>query len=84
MTILTRADETGTMSATYDETVKDRRLWVENCGWLLSQTREGIRKLRLCNDPNFVEIEFDSGASKKVCIECDSYLAIIKDVIKAI
>ena len=84
MTILTRADETGTMSATYDETVKDRRLWVENCGWLLSQAREGVKAMHLCDNSDFAEIEFNCGAKKTICIACDSYLAILKDAIKAI
>ena len=84
MTILTRADENATFNADSKEAAADRRLWVENCGWLLSQAREGVKAMHLCDNSDFAEIEFNCGAKKTICIACDSYLAILKDAIKAI
>lgn len=42
-----------------------------------------ISKLTLVDD-NYVEIKYMNGYSRKVCIECDSHIAIIKDVLKVV
>lgn len=43
-----------------------------------------VRDLRLSEDGNTVTIRFNSGWEKVVNIECDSRLAIINDVLKAL
>ena len=59
----------------------DRGLFVENLGWLLSQTREGITGCYLDND-EVVHVQFKGGSERLVNVECDSYMAIIRDVVK--
>lgn len=55
--------------------------FVENLGKLLSYTREPVTGCKLINN-DIVEVLLDDGESRKVCIAGDSYLAIIKDVLK--
>lgn len=67
---------------------EDRKIFVENLGTLLSQTREGIIGCRL-DDDEFVRIDFRTSDplvlhTVRVNVHMDSYLAIIKDVIKHI
>ena len=58
---------------------KNREDFVEDLGALLSRTRAGVSECVLNRDDT-VTIFFDSGYSKRVSVECDSYLAIIDDV----
>lgn len=58
---------------------KDREDFVEDLGALLSRTRAGVSECKL-NKDDTVTIFYDSGYSKRVNVECDSYLAIIDDV----
>lgn len=53
---------------------------------LLMATRAGsdIDKLFLSKDQATVTIQFNNGYKKKVCIEADSGIAIIKDVMNVI
>ena len=60
----------------------DRMLFVRNLGSLLSQTREGVLGCELDNK-EIVTIYFEGG-TRKVNVKCDSYTAIVKDVVKAI
>ena len=60
----------------------DRMLFVRNLGWVLSQTREGVITCEL--DNNEVVTVYFTGGKKKVNVECDSYTAIIRDVLKVI
>ena len=62
--------------------LRDRATFVHNLGVLLSQTREQVLSCQLVNEE--VVIEFKGGATKNVNVQHDSYLAIIRDVIKAI
>lgn len=59
----------------------DRALFVENLGYLLSQTREGIAGCYLDND-EVVHVQFKGGSERLVNVACDSYMAIIRDVTK--
>lgn len=59
----------------------DRALFVENLGILLSQTREGIQQAYLDND-DVVHVVYHSGFEKHINVAMDSYMAIIRDVVK--
>lgn len=53
---------------------------------LLIATRAGsdIEDLVLSEDQNTVTIQFRNGYTKKVCVEADSGIALIRDVIKKV
>lgn len=73
------ASESLAMFAAKKKMRKDRELFVENLGWLLSQTREGIERCWLDED-DCVRVRFTSGGVKVVNVKHDSYMAIIRDV----
>lgn len=60
--------------------LKDRKLFVKNLGELLSQTNQQVIGAEL-DDNEIVTIHFEGG-DKKVNVNMDSYLGIIKDVLK--
>ena len=60
--------------------LKDRKLFVENLGELLSQTNRQVISAEL-DDNEIVQVRFEGGV-KKVNVNMDSYLGIIKDVLK--
>ena len=62
-------------------TIEDRKLFVHNLGLLLSQTRNNIASCEL-DDYDIVTILYARGCEKQVNVACDSYTAIIKDVVK--
>lgn len=66
-----------------DKLLKNKELFVEEVGKLLSLTREGIEKIYL-RDYDTAVIVFREGIERDVNIHLDSYLAIIKDIIEAI
>lgn len=53
---------------------------------LLKATRagSGIKKLVLSEDQKTVSIEFDSGGSRDVNVDCDSGIALVQDVIRVL
>lgn len=65
-------------------TEEDKELFVENLGWLLSQTRTGVVSAALDSENDVVTVTFDNGYKKRVNVACDSYIAIIRDVAKHI
>ena len=69
-----------------EESTRDRVDFVSNLGVLLSQTREGIKGcwLEVGEDYEFVHVVFNSGYEQIVNVRCDSYMAIVKDVVKNI
>ena len=67
-----------------NHTKEDRELFVENLGWLLSQTRTGVVSAALDSENDVVTVTFDNGYKKRVNVACDSYIAIIRDVAKHI
>ena len=62
----------------------DRRLFVRNLGWLLSQTRCGVVSCELYGDQDreYVIARYDHGGKREIDVTADSYLAIIGDVTK--
>lgn len=76
-----RADENGSYFS--GDRFEDKNIFIKNLGWLLSQTREGIKECVLVHKgpyDEYVLIRFNDGSIKYVNISCDSYLGIIKDV----
>ena len=65
-------------------TKEDKKLFVENLGWLLSKTRTGVVSAALDSEREIVTVTFDNGYEKRVNVACDSYIAIIQDVVKHI
>ena len=80
---MAKADEVSAAYWNNDAALADRKLFVQNLGELLSQTREGILAARLDND-EFVTVIRRKGDPIRVNVNMDSYFAIIKDVVKAI
>lgn len=62
----------------------DRRLFVRNLGWLLSQTRCGVVSCELYGDQDreYVIARYDHGGKREIDVAADSYLAIVRDVAK--
>lgn len=67
-----------------NHTKEDKELFVENLGWLLSQTRTGVVSAALDSETDIVTVTFDNGYTKRINVACDSYIAIIRDVAKHI
>ena len=66
---------------------EDRCQFVANLGALLVQTREGIERCYLegvHGEREDVHVCFRGGHEELVNIRCDSYMAIIRDVVKSI
>lgn len=63
---------------------ENKREIVIRLGILLKATRAGedIKVLRLSEDENFVKIVWENGAEKRVCVEADSGIALIRDVVR--
>ena len=61
--------------------LEDRKMFVRNLGWLLSQTREGIKEAYL-DDDEIVHVVFQGGSERRINVAWDSYMAIIRDVTK--
>lgn len=67
-----------------NHTKEDKELFVENLGWLLSQTRTGVVSAALDSETDIVTVTFDNGYTKRINVACDSYIAIVRDVAKRI
>jgi hypothetical protein len=78
------ANEEEAMHASPKTAMQDKALFITNLAGLLRQTREGIIDLALSEDGNTVMILFEGGGTRRVNISCDSYIAIVRDVLKAI
>lgn len=76
-----RADETQAMFVSDDLALKDRKQFVHNLGELLSQTRERIVGAEL-DDNEIVTVTYTNGHTVTINVNMDSYLAIVRDVIK--
>lgn len=77
-----RADKTGATFAEAAANKQDRAVFVRNLGILLSQTREGIVGCEL-DENDTVSVRFTHGV-RRINVECDSYMAIIRDVVNRI
>lgn len=64
----------------------DRRLFVRNLGWLLSQTRCGVASCELYGDQDreYVIVRYNHGGKREIDVTADSYLAIVRDVAKRV
>lgn len=63
--------------------LENRKRFVRNLGWLLSQTRDGVLSCDLevpATNVEHVVIRYMNGAEKRVNVSCDSFAAIIRDV----
>ena len=78
------ADEDKAMYASPEVAALDKAMFITNLAGLLRQTREGVVDLALSEDGETVTILFEGGGTRRANIACDSYLAIIRDVAKAI
>lgn len=65
-----------------EDAIEDKARFVENLGWLLSQTRTGVTSCRLIND-DIVCVNYGEG-EQYINIAMDSYTAIIIDVAKIV
>ena len=80
---LPKTKKSGKANETLNDSKEDRKLFVHNLGLLLSQTREGIKSCEL-DDDEIVTVNYRSGYKLKVNVNMDSYMAIVRDVIKYI
>ena len=81
------ADETKAAYYSAEDQWNDRSMFVINLGWLLMQTREGVSFLELTRDDDGTEtvnIWYKNGYKREVDVTCNSYAAIVKDVVKHI
>lgn len=78
------ANEDKVMYASPEVAAADKAMFITNLAGLLRQTREGVMDLALSKDGEMVTILFKGGGTRRVNIACDSYLAIVRDVTKAI
>lgn len=76
-----RANETAAMYAPHAEALADRKLFVQQLGILLSQTREGVESATL-DDKEIVTVRYKNGHETFVNVNMDSYAAIVRDVMK--
>lgn len=77
----TRACEDMLGMMTPEQRLEDRRLFVQNLGELLSQTRTNIVACELEDNDTAVVI-FNNGYRQRINIAMDSYIAIVRDVCK--
>lgn len=62
----------------------DRRLFVDNLMWLLKQTRIGLESYEYDDERDEIEMVSNNGETATAYIAMDSYLAIIKDVVRVL
>lgn len=80
-----RANETMAGFMNEKDAIRDRELFVDNLGWLLSQTRDGVIGCELIDAEKPTEhvlITYRGGGTRRICVHMDSYAAIIRDVAK--
>lgn len=75
------ANETAAMQMTKKEAKSDRKLFFHNLGELLAQTREGIIGAELSNN-ELVTVTYSNGYTRRINVDMDIYIAIIRDVTK--
>lgn len=78
-----RANETAAAYLNDQDAIRDRKLFVLNLGWLLSQTRDGVVSCELIDaekPTEHVVVTYRNGYTKKIGTYVDSYAAIVRDV----
>ena len=76
---LPMANETATMFASEVDELSDRKQFVRNLGWLLTQTRDGVDYCELSDD-DIVTVYYLHGGKREINVAHDSYAAIVRDV----
>lgn len=82
---MTRANETAAAFMSDEDAIRDREQFVENLGWLLSQTRDGVVSCELIDAEKPTEhvlVTYRGGGTRRICVYMDSYAAIVRDVAK--
>lgn len=82
---MTRANETMAGFMIEEVAIRDREQFVENLGWLLSQTRDGVVSCELIDAEKSTEhvlVTYRGGRTRMINTYMDSYAAIIRDVAK--
>lgn len=80
-----RANESMAMFMDEQDAIRDREQFVENLGWLLSQTRDGVMSCKLIDAERVSEhvlVTYRGGGKRRIGTHMDSYAAIIRDVAK--
>lgn len=80
-----RANETMAGIMNEEGAIRDREQFVENLGWLLSQTRDGVVSCELIDAEKPTEhvlVTYRGGGTRRIGTYIDSYAAIIRDVAK--
>lgn len=80
---MTRANEAAAAYLNDQDAIRDRKLFVLNLGWLLSQTRDGVVSCELIDaekPTEHVVVTYRNGYTKKIGTYVDSYAAIVRDV----
>ena len=78
-----RANETAAAFMSEKGAIRDRKQFVRNLGWLLSQTRDGVVSCELVDaekPTEHVVVTYCNGYTKKIGTHMDSYAAIVRDV----
>lgn len=78
-----QANESNAFYMDHSQRLEDRTLFVENFGWVLSQTRRCIKRLEL-KDYDTVVMHYQNGYTVEVNVTGDSYTDIMKDVLKQV
>lgn len=60
-----------------------KREFIYQLGLLLESAGLGVSNVDLSEDECYALVEYSSGSTQAVCIECDSFAAIILDVTRA-
>lgn len=77
--MMQRANEGITIYYTKDGVLRDRQRFVDNLGWLLSQTDTGI--LDVCLDPDdSVRVIYQNGPDRLIDVSDLNYIGIVKEV----
>ena len=82
--LMVKASEISAWYASEKDATKEKTQFIENLGWLLSQTREGVAGCEYDPDHEAAVILFLSGRRRMVNIAADSWTEIVKDVTKSI
>lgn len=80
---MTRANETMAGFMNEKDAIRDRELFVQNLGELLSQTRDGVVNCELIDAEKPTEhvlVTYKGGGTRMINTYMDSYAAIIRDV----
>lgn len=81
MAKIVEANERAAQDMPEAQALEDKKKFIKNLGWLLSQTTEHIADCELMVKASVVKVTYDNGCTRYVGISGDSYMQIIRDVI---